>query len=286
MKKEISNKENFLEEFEREQKVIITKDLEPNNSHLRALKKYCKEHLINDKDILGIIATGSVAKGIADKYSDIDLIVITSNSDCGCKEGKFWNGSYTFDLRKIKLSELEKADWSIEMKEAYGSGRIIFDDGRKISHLINRKARFRKSDKTLVLVRCLIKLACVSKTVESWRGFMFSSEVYKKVKRGFLMSAQVELSESVDYLLQTIFILNDRIIPEKKRRVEFVFELAWCPQNFEKELSRLIMVEAFSLEDILERVRVFNTLFNQIMEKVDSSDICPANIYKYYLEKR
>ncbi len=155
----------------------------------------------DDPVVVGLVLTGSQARGLATPYSDIDLCVVVSE-----RSGSRWQGRRTAQVDEFIRTVDELADTSdIWQRYAFRGASVLLDrlDGG-ITRLVDRQA-VPTQDEALRWAR---------DGLDGYVNFLYRAA--KSRRDGDLVAAALDTAESVSWLLTTIFALHGRLRPYNK----------------------------------------------------------------------
>jgi hypothetical protein len=63
------------------------------------------------------------------------------------------------------------------------------------------------------------------------------------------------------------------------------YQLDWLPKGFEQKVKRIMKTQELTIDDFERRLCVFESLYNECVDKMVSDKILPRNLYRYFLSK-
>jgi len=240
------------------------------------------------KNIAGVIFLGGLARGFADKYSDVDIIVFLNKQDqllrrqiqdIGLAERK--SSGLDIDLEIHRLTAFQRWKWDETDRWDFSHAEIVYDPRGQIRKLFN--VRLRVSErfwvKRIVTSAEYMRWYCCS-PVEK---FCTIAEAW--VDRGDLLSAHYCLNYAIDLLLKTVFALNKEFLPPPKWRLFYFRNLKWLPSNHGL-LKDAINVKGLTLEDLNRRLKSLREIWQAILVKVqEETGLSSDQITRYYVER-
>ncbi len=239
--------------------------------HEKVAREYA-ERLKKKKGVLGIVCLGSLGRGYADKFSDIDMtIFVSKGARIGlAREGEVWvplsePDSRKYGVREVKIDwtivEYEKAlkeRWDPERKWAYSQHRILYDPQKKIERLIKKKTVLSEKERKWLLMEGLEQshYFCVN-VPEKW------------VRRGDILAAHHCFCYGIDMLLQTLFALNKTHVPADPWRLWCARRLEYKPRGFEKNLREMMIVKELSKQELERRKKAFLRVWKNLKPVVE-----------------
>jgi predicted nucleotidyltransferase len=154
-----------------------------------------------DPGVLGVVLTGSHARGVATERSDYDVLLVVAE-----QEQPWRHTSRTTLLDEVVCTEAALADTSVAWQRyAYRGARVLLDrlDGG-IGRLVRRQAT----------------LTAAQATRAGRAGLdAYVNQLYRSAKSrrdGFADAARLDEAESLPWLLETVFALHGRLRPYNK----------------------------------------------------------------------
>jgi predicted nucleotidyltransferase len=239
------------------------------------------------KDVAGIIFLGGLARGFADKYSDVDIIVLLDKEDphlqrqiqnAGLEERK--RSGLDIDLEIHHMNAFQRSKWNETDRWDFSHAEIVYDPRGRISGIF--EARLRVSEKfwTKRIAICAeyMKWYCCPPK----EGTYTIAETW--VDRGDLTSAHYCLNYAVEVLLKTTFALNKEFLPPPKWRMFYFQNLKWLPSNHEL-LRDALSIEKLTGEDLYRRLKSLRQIWRTILVKIqEETGLTPDQITRCYVK--
>jgi hypothetical protein len=144
--------------------------------------------------------------------------------------------------------------WPPDRREAFASTcDIVYDPSGRIAKLLTAKAVPPAAE---IRRRVDNNLALIPVTIEH--------SVEKAALRGMLGDAILSMSETIDYLLDLVYALNQRDIPHRKWRVKVLSTLKLLPPKFAEKLDQLLTGSCSTQEDMINKIKLLRQLFSQV----------------------
>lgn len=154
-----------------------------------------------DSAVVGLVLTGSQARGMATPYSDFDAYVVVR------ERGAQWSRTRrTAELDEVVCTVDELADTSdIWQRYAYRGAQVLLDrlDGG-VAELVNRQATPTEAE----------AMAWAREGLDGYINFAYRSA--KSRRDGNDIAAELDEKESMSWLLTTVFALHGRLRPYNK----------------------------------------------------------------------
>ena len=222
--------------------------------------------------MIGIVLLGGIARGYADKYSDIDIIVFTErNVDLGIPREseisvkvpeedykKYGINVVTIDYEIIEYNKASEEKWDLEKRWAYSFGKVIYDPEGKIKKLLGKKIIFPDDECFTAMIEGIVQCEYFAENVPR-----------KWIYRGDLVSAHFAVFLSILELLKGLFALNKRLIPANPWILWCSKFLDWLPDNFMEKIKEALLVKAFTNEDLERRINAIKYLLAQVIPVIE-----------------
>ena len=226
--------------------------------------------------IKGISISGSVAEGVADKYSDIDLDIWLSDSDyeswvkeCPLVEeyGEYelrketpsnytlLRDNFKFDFTLFSIEKTKEAIWRIEQLARRQNSIIIHDPENHVSAILHTKTLLIKS-------KNFEQKECDKKFSNEFYTFFIGAYINYftpiEIKRGNFEQAHIDLDFAINLLLEYSFILKDSFFPEVKSKWTYAVKL--FNKSVLDKLRDAKLVLAYNISDIERRRKILNEI--------------------------
>lgn len=160
----------------------------------------------DDPSILGLVLSGSAARGMETEHSDVDVFVVRAEST-----GHETTRSPSIDEIPDTLTELEEVSqfgsegwWG---RWAYAYAEVLRDDtGGRITSAVRRLARVDDREQHAILID--------HDRLDGWLNFAYRS--LKSNRDGRPFEAHLDAVESVPWLMDVMFTLAGRVRPYNK----------------------------------------------------------------------
>ena len=255
----------------------------------RRIAQALKSKIAQYKGVAGIIFVGGLVRGFADKYSDVDIIVLLSERNeslrkairkIGLDEQK--RSRIDIDLEVHLFEDFKKRKWNEMLRWDFSRAEIVFDPRGEIRRLVREKMNVPKSFwiKRIVIDGEHLKWYCcptqegIGSMVDLW------------IDRDDLVSAHYCLSHAFDLLIRIIFALNNEFLPAPKWRIFYSYKLKWLPKDYRPLLKKVVTVRTLSTGDLRRRLKALQIMWAETLSKLkEESGLTPQLISKYYVER-
>ncbi len=238
------------------------------------LSRFIRQEVIPEPSVQGVIAIGSVAKGIARADSDIDAVVFLEPFDpyaipAECKwqpdQGTFHGifseveNSIQLDFRRLDLREWSKPtyEWPESICAELSEGWLAFDRNKQIQKLIAERTNFSEETRQERLDDAFVRLDWLlsDPTVErTW------------VTLGPSISHD-RLHSAYDYLMQALFAYNRRWRSLPGRELPDLLNLPWLPERFEEQLLLAANAITVTQDGYKQRAIILRHFFDELVDK-------------------
>jgi hypothetical protein len=161
-----------------------------------------------DPAILGIVLTGSAARGIATEHSDVDVFVVLTDD---AAEGRETSRSPAIDEIPHTLADLEDVPpWGHDeygYRWGYAYAQVLRDDtGGRISEAVRRQATHPPGEARRMLLE--------GNQLDGYVNMAYRA--LKSDRDGRALERRLDAAESVHWWLDVIFTLEGRVRPYNK----------------------------------------------------------------------
>jgi predicted nucleotidyltransferase len=250
-------------------------------------EKLCSQ-LSSIEGVVGIVFMGGLARGFADRFSDVDIDVYLSKKDrksretirkMGADEQK--RSGIDVDLSTYFIDEFGKRRWTEIERWDYSHALIVHDLKGEVRRIFDWKLAVSRDFWVKRIATCAeyLKWYCCSPAenvgtmAEAW------------VERGDFASAHYCLTYAVDVLLRVIFALNREFVPPQKWRIFYSYILKWLPSNYEELLREAMVIKEFSTSDLERRLKAIRKIWRGTVPKIEEeTGLTLEKLSKYYVE--
>jgi hypothetical protein len=250
-----------------------------------SFSRYLTE-LMSNKSVLGVALTGSFGRNDNDKYSDIDFVVFIDSKSNNIREGKFIYDNLLFDSRVEELNLLKDSNWSQDDYFAYLGCRLVYDKDGVVKKIFNKKKELWKKNLSREISLTLVKLSVIFNFSDNWRGLMADSHYIKFIKREDFISAHRILNLGFELILDLLYLLCEKPIPDIKNKTKLLSCLNWKPKGVNLFLEDSVLILEKSERDCDRRYQSMKDCIRDIKRYIDKNIILAENLYQYYLSNR
>jgi len=196
----------------------------------------------DDPTIVGLVLSGSAARGMATERSDVDVYVVRDDD-----EDREKRSTTAIDEIPISLADLEQVDrygtgdWYFRWSFAYA--QVLRDEtGGRVAEAVRRQATVDDDEQRWVLVD--------QDRLDGYVNFVYRA--LKSHRDGRLLEARLDAAESLPWLLDVVFALAGRLRPYHKYlpwelREHPLACSEWSAATFLPELELMLAGDAAAL---------------------------------------
>jgi len=255
----------------------------------RGIARNLASKISSHKGVAGIAFIGGLVRGFADRFSDVDIVVLLAERDEHLRKQLYDLSASTqrrlgidIDLEAHFLEDFKKQKWDEFDRWEFSKAEIVYDPERVIKRVFEQKLRLPEGFWTTRVAVCAehLKWYCcpprddVGTIAESW------------VKRGDLLSAHHCLTYGADLIVRIMFALNKEHLPAPKWRLFYSYNLKWQPESYRKLIKDAMKIESFSTEHFNLRLKAIRKIWHSILPKIeDETRLTMDQLSKHYVEK-
>jgi hypothetical protein len=234
---------------------------------LRQQAQFLAERCAAHEGVAGVLLTGGVARGYADRFSELDVAVYltrphfedwTRGGLAPYPEGDSCLGGWHIDIEYLCYEDEIEAEWDHAKRWDRSYAVILHDPQGLMQDMLARKAILGEEEKERLaghyLVFCSDYLCDI--VVASW------------LHRGDLLAAHHCLNLALDGLIKAVYLANDELIPFDKWTLNLSYTLPWTPADWRERLEQAMVVRAVSREDVERRCDLIRELFVECRQRL------------------
>jgi predicted nucleotidyltransferase len=239
-------------------------------------------------NVAGIVFLGGLARGFADKYSDVDVTVFLARKDellrkkirLNVLQEQKQSGS-DVDLEIHYLNDFKEKVWDETDRWDFSHAEVVFDPEDQIKRMLEAKLKVPEEFWVRRVVVCAeyMRWYCcptqknIDSIAEAW------------IDRGDMLSAHYCLNYAIEMILEATFALNKEFLPPQKWRMSYFQSLKWIPKN-SKLLHEAIKIKDITAEDFDRRINIVRKIWQGVLRKIEEEiGLLSDEITKYYVEK-
>ena len=196
----------------------------------------------DDPAVVGLVLSGSAARGMATERSDVDVYVVRDDD---------------VERETIRTPAIDEIQWSVadlEQVDRHGTGGWYFrwsfayaqvlrdDTGGRVTEAVRRQATVDDDEQRWVLI-----------DQDQLDGYVnFAYRALKSHRDGRLLEARLDAAESLPWLLNVVFTLAGRLRPYNKYlpwelREHPLGVPEWSAEAFLPEIERMVAGDAAAI---------------------------------------
>lgn len=247
------------------------------------------DRLNGNENVTGILYTGGLTRGFADKYSDLDIFVFLSqDSPAFRKQVKSISReieqkhSVETDIEVHVLDSFMEQEWSEYLKWDLSNSKIVFDRDGALSKKLSGNL---KLDNELARLRIAKDMVYIS-----WYCFPERREIPSMIDlwddRGDAISAHYAVSYAMELIIEILYALNQSHVPAPKWRMHCIHSLDWIPKDFQVIMERAMLIKEISAKEARKRASALLPLWKEILNHIQqTSGLDYEQAKKLYIEK-
>jgi len=222
--------------------------------------------------VRGILYLGGLARGFADRFSDLDITVFLDWDDKGLQRAirsialdEEKRSGLEIDLMIHDLEDSRKKRWDEIERREFSKAKVVFDPEGQIEELLSEKLSVSRDfwvNRIATLTEYLKWYCCPSE-----EGVGTITEAW--VERGDLVGAHHSVSYGLEVILEMVFALNREFFPSVKWRLFDSYGLKWLPEDYRHLVQEIMVVRSFSKGDLDRRLIAARQLWHRVLPKVE-----------------
>jgi len=217
--------------------------------------------------VAGVVFLGAVARGYFDPYADIDVGIFT-NPGAAVPPPASYSHEQGFEIHAFMSDLAQEAaqPWDMAKRWAFSTHRLFYDPDGLLVSLFQQKIPLQPEERCWLMIEGMTQSEwCISTLPRLWAA------------RGDLAGAQYQFNEGINFFLNAMFGLNDRLVPDFKWRYYCAARLPVLPPGFRSGMEDLLRVSAFDQVDIDRRFQAFMGLWQAVLPLVEAEVCLPFN---------
>lgn len=223
--------------------------------------------------VVGVLLIGSASIGYVDALSDIDLKIVLTEDLCRkagetCGSEQFSGVDIWWEWMTLKELENALKDWKDDVDLwVYSKSKILYDPKHKIQNLL---AKYRQYPKKIWLEKLFFYWYFATGDAPYDSG--------KAIQRNDLTSAQLYLTQAMEYYTALIFILNHSFVPYRKWRLRELRKLAYKPENYEENMLKILTARSWTKKEFEDKQHIVNELAVNLEWKLVEAGIAEEKV--------
>jgi hypothetical protein len=237
--------------------IIQSSDPKLLDKATRLAKEFVQKYICDD--IVGIVFLGAIVRGYFDHSADIDIAIFKKAGSQIPLTRKFYKIE---DMEvQIWLSDYESElanPWDMARRWTYSQSQIYFDPQEKIAQLLKDKVPLKPEEKRWLMMSGLtLSEWYINRLTQLW------------LERGNMVSAHHMFDQGLIYFFDMLFGLNNELVADMKWRYYCVEQLEQLPHNFEERLKDIMILNAFTREELDRRKMAFMEMWREMQPAIE-----------------
>jgi len=255
----------------------------------RRIAKELASEISIHKEVVGIVFLGGLVRGFADKFSDVDILVLLAARNQQLRKRFYDLGSATqrrlstdIDLEVHFIEDFKKQEWDEIDRWEFSKAEIVYDPDGIVKEVFIEKLKLAEDfwlERVAEYAEYLKWYCCppkpdVGTIAESW------------VERGDLPSAHYCLNYAVDLIVRSVFALNKEHLPPPKWQLFYSYHLKWQPRNYKEIITDTMKIKSFSIRDFNRRLTAIRKMWHGIVPKIeDETGRSMDQLSRFFVER-
>lgn len=250
-------------------------------AHHLAMARVLSAKLGRLPGVQAVLGLGSVARGFADAWSDLDLAVILRGGRGVPWRGERWLAGVSVDLYAVDLKRSPIAAWDESRRQAFEEGIVLYSRPTFSLPAFRAALRLQAGARRDAMVELLFKIGWLGFEPRGWygkvvHGYRWALPHQLWIERGSVPAGHVMIDRVLDYLFELLFLVNGRRPVDPKWRRYLVEHLAWLPPRFARRLAALEGARRDG-RGFVQRAKVLHELVEATVEElVERGDLPKA----------
>ena len=247
---------------------IQSNDLMQLEQARRLAREFARQYAVDG--MAGIVFLGAIARGYYDASADIDTTFFKSHEPAIPMPTMFQKVE-GFEIHShVEDYEAEiQATWDMAKRWTYSQAQIHYDPNGLIVRLLQEKVPLQPEEKKWLLMSGLVLSEWyINRLTNLW------------VERGNIISAQHMFDQGLNYFYDMLFALNGQLVADMKWRFYCVEKLDCLPKHFRESIQEVMLLNAFTVEEIERRKRIFMGMWQQMVALVEQEVQMPYDEFK------
>jgi hypothetical protein len=236
---------------------IQSSDLAQLEQARQVAREFTRHYTVDG--VVGIVFLGAIARGYYDASADIDIAIFKKHAAAITMPVVFQRVQ-GFEIHShVEDYEHEiRVTWDMAKRWTYSQGQIHYDPKGLIARLLQKKVPLQPEEKKWLLMSGLVLSEWyVNRLTSLW------------LERGNIISAHNMFFQGLNYFYEMLFAINDQLVADMKWCYYCVERLNRLPQHFHKTIQEVMLLHAFTVEEIERRKRAFMRMWQQMVPLVE-----------------
>ncbi|MFW9907657.1 MAG: nucleotidyltransferase domain-containing protein [Candidatus Thorarchaeota archaeon] len=238
----------------------------------RMIAKEFNERVSHFTSVEGILYIGGLARGFADKYSDVDIIVLMNNEDPFTKDflpsisATLEDRSHVeMDVEVYLIDDFRKRDWDEYQRWDFLHSELAFDRTGNVAAALKQILYMDEDTWKVRIAKNMIYFTWYCSGTEEYAPTMIDLWI----DRDDLISAEYSVNYGIDMLLELVYSLNRSFLPAPKWRYFYTRMLDWLPDGFEDNIREAMIVTEISEADSRRRAAALVNMWSDFLVRAE-----------------
>ncbi len=231
-------------------------------------KEFAQQYVRDE--IIGIVFLGAIARGYFDHSADIDIALFKKKASVIPSTSNFLKvQGFEIHCHLEDYDSEIQTPWDMGKRWTYSQRQIYYDPKGLISQLLQEKVPLQQEEKRWLLMSGLV--------LSEW---YINRLTHLWVERGNIISAHHMFDQGLNYFFDMLFAINNQLVADVKWRYYCVERLTQLPLNFHERIKEVLLLNAFTVEEIERRQRAFMEMWQQMVPLVEQEVKMPYDEFK------
>ncbi len=220
----------------------------------------------------GILYIGGLVRGFADKYSDVDIIVLLNNEDPYTRDflpsisaNLEDKSNLEIDVEVYLIDTYQEREWNEFLKWDLAHSEVVFDRHGRVATMLKEKLRMSEDEWRVRISKSIVYFSWYCCAADEYTPTMIDMWV----DRGDIVSAEYSVNYGIELILDLVYALNRSFLPAPKWRFGYTRTLDWLPEEFEENICEAMLCLELSDEDAHRRALGLKKMWPQFLEKAE-----------------
>lgn len=235
-----------------------------------------------------ILGLGSLARGFADAWSDLDMAIV--GPAAGIRRlwrGERWFAGISLDLHGVDPGVAPLATWDESRRQALEESVVLWSRTPAAGRTLARAIRLREPERRRRIRELVFKIGWSGFEPLGWfdrtrHGYRWALPHDLWIRRGCPDSAHGTIDRTLDHVVEILFLVNKRRVPDPKWRRYLAPGLPWLPPRFPVRLAAIERAPRTAAA-FAPRANALLSLIETIFRHLASLGLLAADIYRPYL---
>ena len=221
-------------------------------------------------EIVGIVFLGAIARGYFDHSADIDIALFKKQAAAVPMASNYLKvQGFEIHCHFEDYDSEIQIPWDMAKRWTYSQRQIYYDPKGLISQLLQEKVPLQQEEKRWLLMSGLV--------LSEW---YINRLTHLWVERGNIISAHHMFNQGLNYFFDMLFAINNQLVADMKWRYYCVEKLTHLPLNFHERIKEVLLLNAFTVEEIERRQRAFMEMWQPMVPLVEQEVKMPYEEFK------